>query len=113
MVTSAMQGKTAIAQQRKHIDAIADAARLHQERGALPAKRGAGDQPDAFFFRGQHHVDDLRILLAQRDQPAMPGVGHIADLADADAAKMRVDRVGPGSRDVCRIVQGRSRCWAR
>src|SRR5579864_7167281 len=44
--------EAAIAQKRKHIDAIADAARLHQERRALAAERGAGDQADAFLLGG-------------------------------------------------------------
>ena len=87
--------ETAIAQQRKHIDAIADAARLHQERRALAAERGAGDEADAFLLGRQHHVGDSRVVAAERDEPAMAGVGHIADLTHADAAEMAVDRVGP------------------
>jgi hypothetical protein len=80
-----------------------------EEREAFLAERCAGDEADAFFFRGQYHVDDLRIALAQRDELAVPGIGHIADLANADAAKMCVDRIGPGCRDVCWTMQGRSR----
>jgi len=100
--------EAAIAQQRKHVDAIADAARLHEQRRPLAAERGAGNESDALFLGGQHDVGDLRIVTAQRDKPAMAGVGHVTDLADADAAKVRVDRIRPGRFDVCRAMQGRS-----
>ena len=89
------QRKAAIAQQRKHVDTVADAARLHQQRRALAAKRGAGDQPDPFLLGRQHDVGDVGIVAAQRDQPAVAGIRHIADLADADAPKLRVDRIRP------------------
>ena len=35
---------------------------------------------------------------AQLDQAAVPGIGHVADLADADPAELRIDRVGPTQR---------------
>jgi len=96
MVTRTTQPKPQLRKQRKHIDAIADAARLHQQRRALAAERGAGDEADAFLLGGQHHVGDGVIGLTQLDQPAMAGIRHIADLANADAAEMAVDRVRPG-----------------
>ena len=38
---------------------------------------------------------DVGVADTQLDQAAVSGVGHVADLADADAAKLRVDRVWP------------------
>jgi hypothetical protein len=68
---------------------------LHQQRRALAAERGAGDQADALFLSGQHHVGNTRIVAAKRDQTAMAGVGHMTHLANADAPEMGVNRVGP------------------
>ena len=39
--------------QRQHVDAIADAARLHQQHAALAAGPGAGEQRHALFLRRQ------------------------------------------------------------
>src|SRR5436190_10613337 len=36
----------------------------------------------------------------------MTRIGHVADLADADALKMRVNRIRPGGGEVCGAVHG-------
>ena len=71
----------------------------------MPAEPGAGDEPDAFLLGGQHDVMDVGILDAQLDQAAVAGIGHIADLADADPAELRIDRVRPAERR-CVVVHG-------
>ena len=38
---------------------------------------------------------DVRVGDAQLDQAAVPGVRHIADLADAGAPELRMNRVRP------------------
>jgi hypothetical protein len=116
MVTS-RSGEAAIAQQRKHVDAIADPARLHQQGGAFAAERRAGDKPHALFLGGEHDVGDIRIVAAQRDQPAMARVRDITDLPNTDTLEVSVDRVRPRSakREVkcVRIVQAKSRIAPR
>src|ERR1700728_827562 len=62
----------------------------------LDCIRGTGNEADAFLLGGQHHVGDGVVGLAQLDQPAVAGIRHIADLADADAPEMTVDCVRPG-----------------
>ena len=66
IVTSVSNGKRQASDQRQHVDAVADAARLHQQRGALAAEPGAGDQRDAFLLGGQHDVGDGRVGLHAR-----------------------------------------------
>ena len=66
-------------------DEVADTARLHQQRRALPAEPRAGRERDAFFFGGEHHIADAVVGLAARDQPRMAGIRHVADLADVGA----------------------------
>ena len=45
--------KAAALDQRQHVDAIADPARLHQQHAARAAEIGAGDQRDAFLLGGR------------------------------------------------------------
>ena len=89
-------GESAVLQQRKHVDAVPDPARLHQQRGTFAAERRAGDEAGAFRFAGQHDVGDLGILLAQHDESRMPGIRDITNLTDADALEMGVNAVRPG-----------------
>src|SRR5262249_19683732 len=44
---------------------------------------------------GQHHVGDFGILVAELDQPAVPRIRHVADLAHADPLEVVVDRIRP------------------
>ncbi len=50
------------------LDCISSAARC-------AAKRGAGDEADAFLLGGQHHVGDVRIVLAQVMSRLWPASG--------------------------------------
>ncbi len=88
--------------QGQHVDAIADPARLHQQRGALTAKPGAGGEADPLLLAGQPNRADLRIGPAQFDQPRVPGIGDIADLTDPARFQGGEDRLAP-------IVDGRHR----
>ena len=89
------QRKTAGPRQREHVDAIAEAARLHQQRGALAAEPGARGQRDALLFRGEHDVTDFIVGAASVDQARMAGIGHIADLPNAAALERFEQPVRP------------------
>ncbi len=102
--------------QREHVDAVADAAGLHQERTALPAGPGARDQGHALLFRRQrnaaHGVGGEHAL----DQPGMSGVRHIGHLPHVVALQHGIDVVRPGGRLLFRRVGAgvhrRFRCWS-
>ena len=53
------QRKAAGPCKRQHVDAIAEPARLHQQRGALAAEPGAGGQRHALLLGGEHDVADV------------------------------------------------------
>jgi hypothetical protein len=61
----------------------------------LATKRCASDEANAFLFGRQNYIGDVGIILTELNQPAMASVGHVADLSNADAAKVRIDCVGP------------------
>ena len=65
------QRKPAGARKRQHVDAIAEAARLHQQRGALSAEPGAGSERNPFFFGCENDVVDVHIGAAAVDQARM------------------------------------------
>ena len=54
IVTSMSSGKRQICAQRQHVDAVADAADLHQQHAALAAEPGAGGERDALLLGRQH-----------------------------------------------------------
>jgi hypothetical protein len=75
--------KAAIGEQTEHVDAIAHAARLHQQGRPVAAEPGPRHRRHAFFLGGQGIGDDLRVLQGTADHMTVPGVGHIGDLPDA------------------------------
>ena len=58
------------------LDCISSAARS-------PPSVAPSARPAPSASRGQHHIDDLVVLTAQRDQPREPVIRDVADLADA------------------------------
>ena len=67
--------------QGQHVDAVADAARLHQQDAARAAEIGAGQQRHAFLLGGQG--DRMHAGVGERavDQDAVPGIGDIGESA--------------------------------
>jgi hypothetical protein len=92
------QNGNAALDQGQHVDAIAGAARLHQQDAARAAKIGAGQQRDTLFFRGQR--DGLRTGVGERavDQDAVAGIRDIGELRDVMAAQQIVELVLPARR---------------
>jgi hypothetical protein len=64
---------------------------LHQQRCALTAERSAGYETDALVFGRQHDIMDVRVIDAQLDQAAMPGIRHVPHLPDADPPELLID----------------------
>src|SRR5262249_53962710 len=100
--------KAAIAHQREHVDAVSDPAALHQQRRALIAERSAGHETDAFLFGRQYDVMDVRVIDAQRDKAAVPGIRYVTYLPDADPLELRINQVRPIQRGFRPVVQGLS-----
>src|SRR3984885_3845770 len=90
--------------QRQHVDAIADAARLHQQHTALAAGPGAGQQRHALFFGGQRHRAHRRRAQHPFDQLRMPGIGHVRHLTDIEALQYVKDIFRPGRRGFGRCI---------
>src|SRR5262249_40428185 len=65
------------------VDAIAEPARLHQQRSTFTAKPGACRKRDALLLRCERDIVDFVIATAALDQARVAGVGHIADLTNA------------------------------
>jgi hypothetical protein len=55
---------------------------LHQQSRALTAEPCAGGERHPFLFGCQSHGANFRIIVAKLDQPGMPGIRHVTDLAD-------------------------------
>jgi hypothetical protein len=88
---------------------FADPAALHQERAPFAAEPGAGEQRHAFLLGGQHDRAHRRIGMGQLDQPRMPGIRHVGELAYAELPKRAVDRVPPVRRTGHRWGENRVR----
>ena len=89
---------------REHIDAIANAGRLHQQHPLRTPKPGALQQRNAFFFGGQRHHLHFIIGQAAADQPGMPGIRHQSHLRDVVGLEQRIDLIRPFGRGVGRLV---------
>ena len=76
------QGEFSALHERQKIDAVADAAALHQQDGAGAAQIGACRQRDAFFFRRERDGVHIAVGNAQVDQNDMSGVGYVGELRD-------------------------------
>src|SRR5262249_55053487 len=72
-----------------------DAAALHQQDTPLAAKPGAGQNADALLFGGEHGRLYLIGGVAQLDQPRMPRVWNVCDVADIEFAQLFEDLVRP------------------
>src|SRR5262249_10163341 len=81
--------------QRQRVDAVSDAAALHQQDTALAAKPGARQNADALLFGGEHSRLYLIGRVAQLDQPRVPRVGNVCDVADVELAQLFEDQVRP------------------
>src|SRR5262249_54706356 len=75
--------------------AVTDTAALHQQDTALAAEPGASQNADAFLFGGKHGRFHLTGGVAQLDQPRMPRVGNVCDVADVELAQLFEDQVRP------------------
>jgi hypothetical protein len=90
------QRKSAVGGQAQHVDAVADAARLHQEGTLGPAQPSSGQNGDPFLLGGQRDGPDRRIVPAKLDQGLVAGIRHIGHLAEAGAAEEAMDLRRPG-----------------
>ena len=83
MLTSVRNGKRAALYQRQHVDAVADAARLHQQHGARAAEIGAGDKRHAFLLGRQR--DRMHAGVGERaiNQNAVTRIRNICNLRHA------------------------------
>ncbi len=88
--------KAPAAGQRQHVDAVADAAALHEKDAARAAEIGPGQQRHALLLGGQRHRVHVRVGERAVDQDAVAGVGHIGELRDLVLAQQVVDLVLPG-----------------
>ncbi|MNH18179.1 hypothetical protein D3C79_778770 [compost metagenome] len=68
--------------QGKGIDAVADAARLHQQGAAFAAQPGAGQVADAFFFGGEHNGLDIGVSVGHADGRRVAGIRDEHDMFD-------------------------------
>src|SRR6266851_1527317 len=89
------QRETALCDQRQHVDAVADAAALHEEGAALPTEPGAGEERDAFLLGGEADGADDIVFAAEIDQPGVAGIRDIGDLPYVDRAKYPKNVVRP------------------
>src|SRR6266851_2627247 len=89
------QRKAALRDQRQHVDAVADAAALHEEDAALPTEPGAGEERDAFLLGGEADRTDDVVFAAEIDQPGVAGIRDIGDLPYVDRAKYPKNVVRP------------------
>src|SRR5262249_34771319 len=80
---------------RQRVDAVSHAAALHQQDTALAAEPGAGQNADAFLFGGEHGRLYLIGGVAQLDEPRMPRVRNVCDMADIEFAQLFEDQVRP------------------
>src|SRR5262249_12409535 len=63
----------AVFRQREQVDAIADTARLHEERAAGAAEPEAGSKPNALLFAGQNGGCDVGVGGAEVYQARVSG----------------------------------------
>src|SRR5260221_948692 len=89
------QREAALADERQHVDAVADAAALHEQDAALSAEPGAGQQRHALLLGGEPDRPDCILGTAKIDEPGMPGIGDIGDLTDAGLFEDAKDVIGP------------------
>src|SRR5690606_22861569 len=80
----------------ENVHAVADAARLHEQRSLVAAEPRAAEQRDSLLLGGERDRAHLRILEAALDQPLVSGIGDEGDLADAGLRQRVVDVVLPG-----------------
>ena len=90
----------------KRVDAIADAAALHQQHAALAAEPGAGKNANSLFLGREHRRVDVR-LMAKLDQPGVPGVRNVDHLFDIGFAQFLKDLVRPRGRRFAAVVSPR------
>ena len=89
------QRESAHPRERERVDAVADAAALHQQDTALAAEPGAGQNSDAFLFGGEYGRLHLIGGVAQLDQPRMPRVRDVNDVANVEFAQLVEDQARP------------------
>jgi len=89
------QRKAAFAHHAEHVDAVADAARLHEQRAARAAQPRAGGKPDALLLGAEHDRLERAVGEAQLDQALVAGVGHVADLPDLRLLERAENLEGP------------------
>jgi len=90
------QRKSAGADHRKNIDAVADAARLQQQCCALSAKPRTTAQRNAFLFAGKGDDSHRRGPVAQFDKRCVATVWHMANLTDVLFYEHSVQVLRPG-----------------
>jgi hypothetical protein len=71
--------------QREHVEAIADAADVHQEHAARAAKVRARQQRDPLLLCGEGDGVDTWIGQRAIDQNAVTSIGHVGELGDVVA----------------------------
>ncbi|MNL30150.1 hypothetical protein D3C87_1518700 [compost metagenome] len=76
------KGEVRRLEQREHVHAVAHAAALHQQHGALPAEPGTADERHPLLFRGEHDILDIGIGDGAAYHVRVTGIGHIGNLVD-------------------------------
>ena len=97
MVTRVRQGKPQFFNSENMLMQLPTPLLCISSAARWPPSVAPAASADALLLGGQHDVMDVGVVDAQLDQPAMAGIGHVADLADADAAELRIDRVRPAA----------------
>ena len=90
------QRKAALTDGAQHVDAVAHAGGLHQQRAAIAAQPRAREHGHTFFLGGEGNCTHRFIGVAVFDQGRVAGVRHVGNLADADLFEYFIDVQRPG-----------------
>jgi hypothetical protein len=90
------EGESRALDQRQHVDAVADPARLHQQNRTRAAEIGAGAERHALLLGRERDRMHRRIGERTVDQDGVAGVRHIAELRDVVRPQEIVELVLPG-----------------
>src|SRR5262249_54742247 len=78
------------------VDAVPEAAALHQQRAARAPEIRAAEDADALLLPGELEYLDLGIGLAGADQPDQRRIRDVHDQSDAVRLESLVDDLAPG-----------------
>jgi hypothetical protein len=95
MVTIISKGKPHTFAKRERVDAISDAAALHQQHAALATEPGPRQDADTFLLGGKHGRLHVMLGLTQFDQSCVARVRDVCDVTDIELAQLFEDQIRP------------------